>query len=428
VTLARTRHRAATRFGLGVRSTDPSPEDPVEAVRAELRAFLGQVPQPGPLPDTPALAAQVRAAGDDRHGVYREILDAELAARIGLWHSTPAPAVERMVAFFANHFTVSRAKGPARAYVGSFEREAIRPNLGGHFEQLLLASTRHPAMVLYLDQARSVGPDSLVGARAERGLNENLAREILELHTLGVDGGYDQADVEAFARVLTGWSVDRETGGFRFDPRRHEPGPQTILDRSYLDRGEDTGVDVLRELANHPSTARHLARKLVTHFVADDPPAADVARIEQAWRSSGGHLPTVLDAVVALPSAWSGADKLRTPQDLLTAAVVALPAGAVSATEVARALERLGQAAWKAPSPAGWPDTAADWVAPDAMVTRVELAVRLASLSDALPDPHDWAHRLVGPVASPELMAALPALEARRLVALVLASPEFQRR
>ena len=211
-------------------------------------------------------------------------IDASLAAEIGF--------AERLVWFWSNHFCVSADKGRVREICGAYEREAIRAHLLGRFGDMLLAVESHPAMLLYLDNARSIGPDSIAGIRRRRGLNENLAREILELHTLGVRTVYTQQDVTRFANVLTGWTVvpPRELAGrfgeFEFNPRMHEPGAQTVIGTSYADPGVEQGRAVLVALARHPATAKHIATKLARHFVADEPGAGRVpgARTKESPR------------------------------------------------------------------------------------------------------------------------------------------------
>src|SRR5262245_20159745 len=249
---------------------------------------------------------------------FRELVQADVSARLSTAATSQRPFAERLALFWANHFTVSIAKGAARGLVGSFEREAIRPHIAGSFEQLLSASTQHAAMLRYLDNALSAGPHSRIVARLARqpradgavpritGLNENLAREVLELHTLGVDGGYTQADVTAFAAVLTGWPpppLPRGEAASFFDPAWHEPGPKTVLGKRY-DEGPQALRELLHDLTRHPSTARFIAIKLARHFVADDPPAALVDRLARSFADSVGDLPTLYRELVQAPEAW----------------------------------------------------------------------------------------------------------------------------
>ena len=305
-------------------------------------------------------------------------------------------------------------------------QEHIRPRVLGRFGELLAAVARHPAMLLYLDQAQSTGPNSKAGQKRDQGLNENLAREILELHTLGVDGGYSQEDVEAFARALTGWSVGADaTGGFQYRPNRHEPGAVTILGKRYADDGESQALAVLDDLAVHPSTARFVCTKLAKHFVADEPPASLVDAMVHTFLGSGGHLQHVLVTLLEHDSCWDdGARKLRSPDDLVTAAARALdlPDG----KPLAMSLTRLGQMVWGPNSPAGWPDDAASWMGPGALLDRVEWAGDVADRVGESVDARGVLERTLGDHVSPKTVAAVMGAADRRGLALLIASPDFQ--
>ena len=304
----------------------------------------------------------------------------EVGARLAAGASTPAPFHERLALFWANHFTVSAEKPVIFAVVGSFEREAIRPHVAGTFVDMLVASSKHPAMILYLDNNLSVKPGFTgppnAGGNAPRltGLNENLAREILELHTLGVNGGYTQADVTTFARVLTGWTVGGPANpGFAFVPRRHDPGPKTILGKTYTQDGIAQGEAVLRDLAAHPATATYIATKLARHFIADQPPAAAIERIARAFRESGGHLPTVYAALLDSPEAWDAPlAKLKSPVEYIVSCLRALPAAREAKPQALFfTLREMGQRPFFAPSPQGWPDTSAAWAGADGLWKRI---------------------------------------------------------
>ncbi|MGH8199948.1 MAG: DUF1800 domain-containing protein [Steroidobacteraceae bacterium] len=238
-----------------------------------------------------------------------------------------------MTQFWANHFAVSADKSVLAALAGSYEREAIRPYVLGNFNDMLLATERHPAMLLYLDNQLSMGPDSRAARNIARrnpdrksGINENLARETMELHTVGVEGGYTQTDVTVFSEVLTGWSIagpdgwrtGAQPGTFLFRAAMHEPGAKVVLGRRYPDSGYDQGVAVLHGLASRPATARFIATKLARHFIADEPPAPAVERMAAAFAASGGDLPTVYRALIASPEAWEHpAAKFKTPSDFI---------------------------------------------------------------------------------------------------------------
>jgi uncharacterized protein (DUF1800 family) len=361
---------------------------------------------------------------------YRDDVFARTRAQI----RSVTPFRERLVAFWSNHFTVSILRPVVLGLVGPFEWEAIRPHVTGRFIDMLSAAIRHPAMLLYLDNVSSVGPNSPAGRRREAGLNENLARELLELHTLGVDGGYTQADIVNLARVLTGWSVSQPgaqggAGRFVFRERAHEPGPKTVLNATYAAGGEADGHAVLKDLSRHPATARHIATKLARHFVADDPPEAAVARLAQVFGETEGDLGAVSRALVELPEAWADPlVKIKSGNDLLVSTMRALEQDE-GGDRVLAQLRDLGQPPFAAPSPEGWPDRADDWIGPEALLRRVEwagvLAGRLATRIKAV----DFLDATVGAIARPATRFAVThAASAAEGLALVLLSPEFQRR
>lgn len=451
------RHIALNRFGLGARAGERGPADAREWLLAQVEGEPPRLAGPAPTlaevsevyrEQISAIRAQDRArlaSSGRRVGVLaaRE-LTGVLTTRI----TSERPFAERWVAFWSNHLCVSSSAGlRVVALAGHYEREAIRPHVFGSFEALLLASARHPAMLAYLDNAQSIGPGSPAarrGARGERGprgLNENYARELLELHTLGVDGGYDQEDVVQLARILTGWTVsglggplDRGTGtiGFRFVPLVHEPGSKQVLGVRYAEEGEREGVEVLRALARHPATARHLATKLVRHFVSDDPDPADVQRVARTWQETHGDLRRVAAALVALDSAWApGSRKFRTPQDWLVAMFRALGATEVPPT-VGQVLRQLNHQPWAPPAPKGYGDLAREWADPDALMNRAELARSVADrlMRDrraARLDPRVLAD--VMPLKADDPLPALlgdAAIPVAERVALAFAGPAFQ--
>ncbi|MCC7428592.1 MAG: DUF1800 family protein [Alphaproteobacteria bacterium] len=390
----------------------------------------------GQMPTAPGSSNAQAPGGQPRQQMNPMALTyrAEVAALSQVWAETDQPFRERLVNFWTNHFTVSVTRPIVRPMAGAFVREAIRPHVTGRFADMLLAVARHPAMLMYLDNAVSIGPGSPAGARTGRGLNENLAREILELHTLGVNGGYTQADVTSFARILTGWSVPRAQDGytgarsFMFRHMAHEPGEKVLLGKRYPG-GEEGGIAALRDLAQHPATAKFIAAKLARHFVADVPPPGAVAKIEQVFRNSRGDLGAVSRALVDLPEAWaSPLPKLRSPKDFVIAALRA--AGAIGTPEGRiAAFAILGQPVFAAPSPAGWPDTADAWASPEAIMRRIDWSHALASRLMRGRPPLDMLAETIAPVASAETVQAIQrAPEARDALTLLFASPEFQRR
>jgi uncharacterized protein (DUF1800 family) len=273
----------------------------------------------------------------------------------------------------------------------------------------------------------------MAGVRQGKGLNENLGREILELHTLGVDGGYTQADVEALARILTGWSVarlmDPAPGTFKFYERAHEPGAKTLLGRRYAENGQGEGVEALRDLAQHPATARHIALKLARHFIADQPPPDAVARIAKSFIDSGGNLSRVTAAVVAEDAVWrTPFAKLRTPTDMLIAAC-RVGGFTPQPPMLVGTLHMLDQQPFFAPQPSGWPDDGASWAAPEAVLRRAQWCEAFAGRIPDPPDPVTLADLCLGPALSSETRDAIARAPSRRAgFALALASPEFQRR
>lgn len=369
---------------------------------------------------------------------------ADIGARYRVAASTSTPFVERLVRFWSNHFAISIDKNSARLLAAPMEREAIRPHVTGHFADLLLAVETHPGMLLYLDNAASVGDDSMLARRVERrdtkrklGLNENLAREILELHTLGVDGGYAQQDVVELARAITGWGTplrrdaqNGATSAFVFRPGAHEPGARSVLGKRYAEGGEMQGRAILRDLAVHPATARHLSLKLARHFVSDTPSLALVERMSMAFLRSDGSLSALYRAMIDDDAAWSAdARKFKTPEDFV---VSAMRAGAIRLDRQPRALTRLlqglGQPTFTPRSPAGFPDTAADWASGDALRKRLQAAAALAEQVAVSQKPAELAAEVLGAEAVQGPFAELlrRAGSPQEGFALLFSSPAFQ--
>jgi uncharacterized protein (DUF1800 family) len=459
--------QALVRFGLGRRASEPAPTDParwlvgqlqgpdpariasapsttkgLEALRTDrerrkaekaLATNVSLAPNGAPLNRTPAVVTP----GETRPGqpfrpqasLERAVYQADAQAQLSNALTTPTPFRERLVWFWTNHFTVSIRQGGCQALVGAFIEEAIRPNVTGRFETMLLAVMRHPAMLLYLQNAESVGPDSPAGMRSHRGLNENLARECMELHTVSPAAGYTQADVTNFARILTGWSVDQRPGapGFLFRPGAHEPGTPVLMGRTFPPE-EAGGVAALRFLANHPSTHRFLATKLVRQFAADDPPPDAVRQIEGVLRDTGGNLGAASAALVSLPAAWQPGAKFKTPQELVISSLRALSLDADAVPGLVGVFAGLGQPLWNAPAPNGWSDRAADWAAPEAMMRRLDWAYGFAGRVGEN-DPVVLADTVLGPLLHDDTLAAMRHAGSRRdAMTMLLTSPEFQRR
>jgi len=369
-------------------------------------------------------------------GPYAALWQREAEARLAAAIAAEDPFRERLVWFWGNHFTVSGRKAVAIGMAGAHEREAVRPYVTGRFADMLHAAASHPGMLFYLDNYSSVGSQSRRGSYSARGLNENLAREILELHTLGVDGGYTQQDVREFAKMLTGWTFarayDDRAGEFAFRNDFHEPGPKTLLGVTYEEAGEQEGRDALDRLARAPATARHVATKLARHFIADAPPPAAVARLEQVFLDSDGDLAAVSAALVDLPEAWTPTQvKVKSHQDYVVAVIRAV-GGAADTGLLLDTLTSFGQQPFMAPSPAGWPDVASAWVDPDSAVRRARFAAYIAG--DRAPglEPIRVAADSIAGLADAASMAqiadAAAAGDNATALALVLASPGLQRR
>ena len=453
---------AATRFGLGARpgEIDAARSDPRGFLTAQIRPEGADQPQGDGQTSAQRLAALVdyrmqkqaaKADGDpkadpvkDVQKMLRDQAGGDFLARARLGANTDAAFRERWALFWANHFTVSATKLATATIVGPFEQEAIRPHVFGRFEDMLVASSTHPTMLLYLDQTRSVGPDSKAAAYLRRreikngddagGLNENLAREIMELHTVGVDAGYSQADVTEFARAMTGFSVGRPQDPnphqFLFRDNAHEPGARTVMGRRYPQEGQAQALAVMRDLAASPHTARHVSTKLAAHFVSDAPPPALVARLEKTYLDSGGRLDEMARALVSAPEAWVPApEKFKTPYEFAISTWRAVGAEPSGVDKLAPVLTGLGQKPFSAPSPKGWDDVAQTWCAPDALIKRLRFSEGFAAVAADRLDPNAFAQSALGARLTPSVAKAVARAETRReAMALLLMSPEFQRR
>jgi len=376
----------------------------------------------------------------------RDTYLSQVTARYQVATHSVQPFCERLVHFWSNHFAVSADKFIVGTLAGALENEAIRPNLHLHFYDLLVAADSHPAMILFLDNQASVGAHSPMAQAARRrgnkdrklDINENLAREILELHTLGVNGGYTQLDVTNFAQVLTGWSVgggkgflkSGEPGKFLFREMLHEPEAQTILGKRYGQASVQQVLAVFKDLSRHPSTAHFIATKLVRHFVADDPPAAAVEQVAKAFRDSDGHLPTVHRAVVNCSDAWAQmSPKFKTPHEYLVSTFRAFDYIPREPKRIFASFELLGQRPFTPGSPAGWADTASHWDGADALMKRIEWATQVAHRAGSRYTPIELATRSLGDAVTEHTQLAINnAADAVQGITLWLVSPEFQRR
>jgi len=440
---------AFNRFGLGAKPGGIARigADAKAAVLAELTTSgIARIPR-GDLPEYARACAVVHTGFNNEN----QLRERELTARIAKHMEPEIGFVERLVLFFSNHFSMSINKdGAIRATIGQLERDVIRRHVLGKFEDMLLGVVQHPAMIAYLDNTTSVGPRSEAGLRFNAGNNENLAREMLELHTLGVHGGYTETDVRSLSLILTGWSFVRgweaelrhsggrpgNRGQFIFRSWWHEPGSQRLLGVRYGERGRLKGEAALAALAVHPSTAQFLAFKLVRHFITDQPTPRMVNPVARAFTRTGGNLRAVARALVNLPDAWSAPmTKLRTPYELQIAKMRAMgrvypPDSRWPFTESLRALRHMP---WERPAPDGYSDNSGDWMRPDAMRVRMEtarLAAReLMALSPYRREGRWLARQIMGPALSgASLRAVSDAPNQQSGIATAFMVPEFQRR
>jgi len=471
---------AANRFGLGRRWDDPAVDDPKARLIRQLGEFDPRPAAIAALAGREAIAAAYIDYREDRQAMRREAADAApmndedkgmdpqlrklsrseirrhyveaASARLANAVATPTPFPERLTHFWANHFAVSADKLPVIGFTGNYEFGAIRPNIMGKFSDLLIAAVRHPAMLLYLDQAQSFGPDSPISQRVRNrgrkqapGLNENLAREILELHTLGVRTGYTQADVTSFAKALTGLTVaglgrgagqrlmpaDARPGETVFIAPLHEPGAQTILGKRYDQGGAKQAEAVLRDLAVHPSTATHIATKLARHFSGDTPPPALVDRLAADFRKTGGDLPSLYRTLVNSPEPWAdGRAMFKSPWDWIVSTMRALKLPALGEKQNVPAIfTQLGQPVWRPGSPAGYDDLVATWAGSAALMQRVELASRIAGRLGDRADARKLAPLILADALTPDTAQALSRADSPgQGLAMLFASPAFLRR
>ena len=461
---------AATRFGLGARPGELAEigSTPREWLKAQLNSENDLIHGIGSIPTSQEAFTdflefrdqrmnemrngneneinreEFRTLGQQARDIYRE----HVLARSRQAIKTDQSFRERLVHFWSNHFAVSADEARLFGIVGSLEFEAIRPHVSGYFSDMLLAVEKHPAMLVYLDNLQSVGPDSRISnlaRRSRRGrnrkfdINENLAREILELHTLGVNGGYTQEDVTSFAKAITGWSVagifprlaySGQRGSFHFYDEVHEPGSRTIMGKTYRQGGVEVGEAVLRDLAVHPSTAEFIAGKLARHFISDDPPATSINILKESFLESGGYLPAVYTSLIDLDESWQHEQhKYKSPEDYVHSMLRAIDFDLQDVRLLIRPLTVLGQMPFRPGSPAGWPDTAKEWSGGESLMKRLELAATVASRLGNSVDPQQLALETLGPMLSEQTSKEIARAESGiQGLALLFSSPEFQRR
>ena len=460
---------ALNRFGLGARPDDSPPVDPkrwltdqfdsfdvrpndyvmlpdagevIRSYRDQLKRFRREAKEDRTTPDKDQLGAMRKDFGEQTRALYRAGVDARTSSAL----ATKAPFLERLVHFWSNHFCVSGDNRQLAALAPAFERDAIRPHVLGHFKDMLLAVERHPAMLIYLNQVASVGPNSSLAELIERrnpkrklGINENLGRETMELHTLGVRSGYTQEDVSEYSRALTGWTIggfgpgqngDENPDEFVFRLQLHEPGSRTVMGKRYRERGEAQAAAILTDFAGSPHTADHVAEKLARHFAGDTPPPTLVARLSDCFRNSGGDLSAVYRTLIESPEPWEPRLlKFKTPWEWTISVLRGTGRRDVGGMNIAGVLNELGQPVWRPQAPAGWDDIAATWAAPDALLRRIDMSPRLVA-----PVAEQLDARKIGPVLMPGSLSSATAEQIARAesptsaLALLMVSPDFLRR
>jgi uncharacterized protein (DUF1800 family) len=428
------------RFRLAQLSTPGLDAIELRQLFGPLRPVLGIKPTPEEIKDQ-----QARAGLVVREAAEARILKAVMSRR---------QLQQVMVNFWFNHFNVFAGEGLDRIWIGDYEEQAIRPYALGRFRDLLVAVAKHPAMLVYLDNTQNTAPTSPGARGARSGLNENFAREVMELHTLGVDGGYTQADVETLARVFTGWRVNppgsAEFPGVAaiFDGTRHDYGVKVFLGQALHARGRAEGEEALGILAGSPATAHHIAYELAQYFVADAPPSALVDRLATRFLASGGDIREVLKTLLASPEFWdSVGQKYKTPYEFVISAVRAAGVPVNNLRPLVGSMSRLGMALYECQTPDGYANTQEAWLSPDATMQRISFAAGFARGSlpidaepggeaeGAAPSPHQphpvAASRLeeiLGSALSSPTRAVVEAAPPGQRAALILGSPDFMRR
>ncbi len=441
---------AFTRFGLGATSSvglTQIESDPIGAILEELENPTRAIIRDRELPGYAAACAVAHTSFEAED----QLMKRELSARVEKHRTSQIGFLERLVMFWSNHFNMTVAKnGAVRATIGQYERDVVRRRFLGSFEGLLRNTIRHPAMMAYLDNADSIGPNSAVGRSTGRGINVNLAREILELHTVGVGAGYTEIDIRNMAYILSGWSYVRgwearanvnggnaaNHGQFIYRSRWHEPGGFTVLGRRYRAVGERQGQRVIRDLSRHPATAQFIAYKLVHHFLTDNPTPDLVDPVKRAFLNSEGDLKETARALVQMPASWSlPLAKLRRPYELLVAQLRALEMTwhPEDLWRLYEALHAMGNKPWMWTAPNGYPDSNEHWESPDGIRVRADsiqmTTWALTNREGRSPSALDIGSSLFGPLLSATTQQALrTAANAREALTLLFLSPEFQRR
>jgi uncharacterized protein (DUF1800 family) len=451
-------------------SFGPTREELEKVQQPGIRAYLNQQLSPDQIPDSVVTdkvaelktmrlssrellelypqAAVAEAKGMDMaqtQGPRQVILELQLARLIRAVYSR-RQLYEVMVDFWSNHFNIFAGKGADRWLSTSYDRDTIRPHALGGFKDLLTATAQSPAMLFYLDNWMSVSPQSLAAQpgpnNRRRGINENYAREVMELHTIGVDGGYTQKDIQEVARCFTGWTIERPRGQgeFRFEQRFHDSGAKTVLGTHIAaGGGMEDGLKVIDILANHPATAKFIATKLARRFVADDPPAAVVTKASAVFLQSGGDIASVVRAIIDSPEFFSGEfyqSKVKKPLEYVASALRVTSAETKVTHPLLRYLNRMGEPLFLAQPPTGHPDMGDSWISPDMLLTRMNFVSDLVGnrlpgsriRKDIVGDLESMIRLIAPDSISPATRGAMNEANGAESLALLLAAPEFQRR
>lgn len=405
---------ALNRFGLGARPGD------ISVVSADPAGWLArQIALPAA-----AQIANVPSAADRIVLNRLHLLDSDLLSRLAGAVASPAPFIERLALFWSSHLAVSAARDSDSHVVVPYENEAIRPYVTARYADMLKASSRHQAMLIYLDLNGQIGPHSARGIKSRQSFNEDYARELMELHTVGPI--YTQTDVDELALALTGWAIDRATGLVAYDTTAHEPGERCVLG-AVLPAGDGQANAAIAMLVSHPATAQNVCAKLAGHFISDVPSPDLVAAMVQAWGADGA-LSKVYAAMLGHPAAWTpAAVKYRTPEQFVIASARALQLLGMEAS-LLHHQRALGQRPFLAPSPQGYPDDEAAWLTPNGVLLRVDAAASLASFATTKTTPLGLMSELLAPNPASHTSDAVRAAPSRiEAFGLMLASPEFQR-
>lgn len=435
---------AAHRFGLGASASQMKDisKNPQAWVRNQIKRKRNVTlkSEIGSTDDVIKQIVAIRGVGaDERRKIIQKgvtLYQSEMASRFKQALDSDYPFLERLVLFWSNHFTVSfKGKPHIAPITGAFEREAIRPHIQGKFSDMLKSAVQHPTMLTYLDNAQSIGPNSQIGQRRSIGLNENLAREILELHTLGVNGGYVQNDVIGLAKILTGWTLEpprRGGGGFRYIHQAHEPGDHVLLGKTYKEARQKQGLEALNDLALHPSTARFIATKLARHFISDSPSEKVIKTLSQNYLAHDSDLNAVYKTLIDLTEAWQPElTKVKHPYEMIISSfrMVGAKPKESDFKHILNSLALFDQSPFQAPSPAGWSDKTDDWLSPNAMLNRVEWCHAFALAIRPKTSPSLTAKAVLGNIADKQTLFWIDrAPTPEEGLALLLASPQWQRR